>query len=113
MPSCILRDSLINIQDRRPRPSPEYSGRAIALMGVEINDHYFFHAPFSVEDRCRERRVGIDAETPTPARRRVVIAAAQIDRHSVLKSQPTRQHGSSRRQLAAVERMNAAPNRRR
>ena len=67
-------------------------------MGVEINHHHFFHAPFTVEDGCRQRRIGIDAEAATPRGRRVVKPAAQIDRHAVLQGQATRQDGSARRQ---------------
>ena len=66
-------------------------GGAVALMGVEIDDHHLANTALVVEHLGSEGDVGIDAEPAAPVCRGMVIPAAQVDRDPGFERGPARQ----------------------
>ena len=66
----------------------EHRGRAVSLVGVEVDDQHLRAQPRIVQHLRRQRDVGIHAEPSAPTGRRVVVAAAQIDGNPVFEGLP-------------------------
>ena len=70
----------------------EHRGRAVTLVGVEVDDQHPADFPLFVQGLRRQGCVGIHAEAASPARGRMVITAAEVDRDPVFERQAAGQY---------------------